>query len=79
MNTPQSVRSPSACEPSETPSSNGYICMYGARRFECYAPTQYQAFQKAVEHFKPPKSKRHLVSAHLAERGGGSVDQRNAR
>jgi hypothetical protein len=50
-------------------SLNGYICMYGSSRFECYAKTQYDAVQKAIAHFKPPKSKRHLVHAHLAEKG----------
>jgi hypothetical protein len=78
MDTSQSVRSPSASEPGGTTQSNGYVCLYGARRFECYATTQYQAFQKALEYFKPPKSKRHLVSAHLAEKGRGEVDATTA-
>jgi hypothetical protein len=53
----------------------GYICLYGGKRVELYAGGLYQAQQKAVAHFKPPKSKRHLVTVHLAEIDGEPVTQ----
>ena len=49
---------------------NGYIAFYGSRQTDIHAETSYQAQQKAVAFFKPPKSKQHLVSVHLAEVGG---------
>jgi hypothetical protein len=54
---------------------NGYIALYGEKRFELYADTLYEAKQKALAHFKPPKSKRHLVTVHLAEKNGETVTQ----
>ena len=53
----------------------GYIALYGGKRWELYADSQYAALQKALEHFKPPKSKRHLVTVHLAEKDGETVTQ----
>jgi hypothetical protein len=53
---------------------NGYIAFFNDRRIEIYADTSYQAQLKAVEIFKPSKSKRHLVSVHLAEKGGEQVE-----
>ena len=32
----------------------GYIALYGGKRWELYADSQYAALQKALEHFKPP-------------------------
>jgi hypothetical protein len=55
--------------------SYGYIALYGSQRFEVYAGSQYAALQQALEHFHPPKSKRHLVSVHLAEVDGQAVTQ----
>jgi hypothetical protein len=52
---------------------NGYICMFGSKRFEVYADNTYQAQQKAIEFFKPSKSKKHLVTVHLAEKNGETV------
>jgi hypothetical protein len=49
---------------------NGYICFYLNQRWETHAPTQWAATVAARAHFKPPKSKRHLVHAHLAEKDG---------
>lgn len=49
----------------------GYICLYGSQRWETRAASLYAAQQLAVAHFKPPKSKRHLVTAHLAEKPDG--------
>lgn len=45
---------------------NPYIALYRDRRYELYAATSYAAYLQAVAHFKPPKSKRHLVTVHLA-------------
>jgi hypothetical protein len=53
----------------------GYICLYGAQRWEVYADSLYDAKQKALEHFKPPKSRRYQVTAHLAEIDGETVIQ----
>lgn len=53
----------------------GYIALYGGKRHELYAASSYAAQQAAIEHFKPPKSRRHLVSVHLAEIDGETVTQ----
>lgn len=53
----------------------GYIALYQGKRTEVYAATSYEAQVKALAHFKPPKSKRHLVSVHLAEADGQTVTQ----
>ena len=57
----------------ERPKLNGYVCFFAGKRFECYAETTGNAQQKAIEHFKPAKSKRHLVSVVLAEKNGDQV------
>lgn len=54
---------------------NGYIALYRGKRTEIYADTLYAAKLKAIEHFKPAKSKRHLVTVHLAEINGETVTQ----
>jgi hypothetical protein len=51
----------------------GYIALYREQRWELYADSLLNAKNKAVEHFKPPKSKRHLVSVTLAEVDGETV------
>lgn len=53
----------------------GYIALYQSKRAEIYAESLYAAKMQALEHFKPPKSKRHLVSVHLAEVDGETVTQ----
>ena len=53
----------------------GYIALYQGRRHELYAESLYAAKVAALEYFKPPKSKRHLVSVHLAEINGETVTQ----
>lgn len=53
----------------------GYIALYGEKRWELYASSLYAAKQAADAHFKPPKSKRHLVTVHLAEVDGETVTQ----
>lgn len=52
---------------------NGYVAFYNGKRTEIKAESSYQAQCLAVEHFKPPKSKRHLVHVQLAETDGKPV------
>ena len=52
---------------------NGYICFYNGKRLEVYAETLYAAKLKAIEQFKPAKSKSHMVSVTLAEKDGEQV------
>jgi hypothetical protein len=52
---------------------NGYIAFYNGKRFEVYAESLISAKEKAVEYFKPAKSKRHMVSVMLAEKNGEPV------
>ena len=52
---------------------NGYVCFYNGKRWECYASSMFAAKEKAVAHFKPPKSKRHMVSVMLSEKDGKQV------
>jgi hypothetical protein len=44
-----------------------YVCFYNARKDEVLAKSSYEAYRKALELFKPPKSKQHMVSVHLRE------------
>ena len=67
MNTPQNA-------PAAKP-LNGYIALYAGKQHEVYAATSYAAHLLALAFFHPPKSKRHLVSVHLAEKGGETVTQ----
>ena len=52
---------------------NGYVCYYDGKRWECHASSMFAAKEKAVAHFKPPKSKQHMVSVVLAEKDGQQV------
>ncbi len=53
---------------------SGYVCFsHKSERFELYAANLGQAAELARAHCKPPKSKRHLVSVHLAEDKEGKV------
>lgn len=54
---------------------NGYIVLYRGQRAELYADSQYEAQVAGVRVFNPPRSKRHLVTAHLAELDGQTVTQ----
>jgi hypothetical protein len=51
---------------------NGYIAFYGDRELEVYAPSSYEAWQKAVALFKPRKKQEHMVHVHLCKRADGS-------
>jgi hypothetical protein len=53
----------------------GYIALYQGKRHELYADSLYAAKQTAIAHFKPPKSKQHLVTVHLAEINNQTVTQ----
>lgn len=50
----------------------GFVFFYNQQRIEVYAPTLLEAKERAVTHFKPPKSKRHMVHGMLAEAEDGS-------
>lgn len=50
-----------------------YLSFYNHEKYELEATSAYDAQLKAVEHFKPPKSKRHMVSVHLVEKDGEEV------
>lgn len=52
---------------------NGYIAFYNDKRHELHATSLFDAKTKAVAHFKPPKSKAHMVSVVLAEKDGKPV------
>lgn len=52
---------------------NGYVAFYQSKRLEVHAATSYEALQKAIAHFNPPRSKRHLVHVTLAEVNGEQV------
>lgn len=52
----------------------GYVAFsHKGDRHELYANSSYEAYKKAVNHFKPPKSKQHLVHVHLAQKDGKDV------
>ena len=52
---------------------NGYICYYNQKQIEVEAETSFEAREKATDLFKPPKSKRHMISVYLAEKDMVSV------
>lgn len=52
---------------------NGYIAFYNGKKEEVFAETAYQAQLKAIDIFKPAKSKRHMVHVVLAEKNGEQV------
>ncbi len=55
---------------------NGYIALYGSQRHEIRTNAGlYAAKLLALAYFHPPKSKRHLVTVHLAEKAGDTVTQ----
>ncbi len=60
------------------PAMNGYVCFYNGLRHEVYATSLFAAQDLAAAHFKPPKSKRHMVHCHLAEKDGQTVTHSTA-
>jgi hypothetical protein len=54
-------------------SMNGYKAFYGGKSIEIYATTSYEAWKLAVEKFKAPKKKAHMVTVVLCEKDGVTV------
>lgn len=46
---------------------NGYKAFYNNKTADIYANSAYEAQLKAIEFFKPSKSKQHMVHVHLCE------------
>lgn len=53
---------------------NGYKCFYNGKSVDIYANGLYEAKQKAIAHFKAPRSKQHMVSVVLCELAGQQVE-----
>lgn len=52
---------------------NGYKAFYNGKEADIYAESLYAAKLKAIEKFKPPKSKQHMVSVVLCEKDGETI------
>ena len=52
---------------------NKYIAFFNGEQIEVNADSLYKAKLQAVEIFKPAKSKKHTVHAHLAEKDGEEI------
>ena len=52
---------------------NKYIGFFNRNETVIEADTLLEAKNKAIDHFKPTKSKRHMVHVHLAEKDGEPV------
>lgn len=52
----------------------GYVCFYRGKRWECFAPTLWEAKLMAIAHWGVVKAK-HAYAVHvmLAEKGGKTV------
>jgi hypothetical protein len=57
---------------------NGYKAFYNGKEIDVYALTSYAAQCLAVEKFKAPKSKAHMVSVMLCEKDGEQVTHSTA-
>ena len=55
---------------------NTYIAFYAGKELEVHALTSYAAQCLAVEKFKAPKAKRHMVTVMLCAKDGVSVTHR---
>jgi hypothetical protein len=55
---------------------NEYECFYAGRRWSCVADTSFEAQAMAVTHFKPPKSKRHMVFVLIVKKDGEAVSHK---
>lgn len=44
-----------------------YLAFFNGKQVELYADSSYQAQQRAIAHFKPTKSKQHMVHVQLVE------------
>lgn len=47
---------------------NTYLAYYNSQQIQVQASSSSNAYDKAVTHFKPPKSKQHMVHVYLAEK-----------
>jgi len=47
--------------------SRNYIAMYNSKKMRVKANSSYQAQKAAIDWFKPPKSKEHMVHVYLAD------------
>jgi hypothetical protein len=58
-----------AAEPINTkqPGDCGYVFFFRGKEIALYAPSLAAAKDKAVTHFKAPKSQRHMVHGGIAE------------
>lgn len=54
------------------PGDCGYICTFDGKNVALYAKDLYAAKKAAIAHFKPRKSKEHLVTPYLCEKQDGS-------
>ena len=52
---------------------NGYKAFYSGKEADIYAVNLLQAKVKAIDHFKPPRSKQHMVHVHLCEKDGETI------
>jgi len=57
---------------------NGYIFYFGNKQVEITADGMYAAKLKAIAHFKPAKSKQHMVHGVLCELAGAQVTHSTA-
>jgi len=57
---------------SKSVGDHGYVAMYNGARVGVYATSAYAAECLARDHFKPAKSKAHMVHVLVAERPDGS-------
>jgi hypothetical protein len=52
---------------------NGYIAFFNGKQIELCAQSQWAAVLLAREHFKPSKTKQHMITVCLAEVNGKQV------
>lgn len=57
---------------------NGYKAFYNGKEMDVYALTAYAAKCIAVEKFKAPKSKAHMVSVMLCEKDGAAISHKSS-
>lgn len=57
----------------DTRTLHGYLGFYNGRQVEIQAESLLDAKTQAINRFKPPKSKRHMVHVYLAEKDGKEV------
>lgn len=55
-----------------------YLCFYDFKEHLVKAASSYEAQQIAVKHFKPPKSKSHMVHVHLVKEETNDLQHGNS-